>query len=393
MNLNQRYDYCLIGGGLQAGLISLALAKLQPRCRLLLIEKNQGLAGNHTWSSHESDIPASCREWMGLVPVTRWPRYLVRMDGYERVVELGYQSIRSDQFGSVLQQLFAESISFHLLTETAAQPLDANRLVLTSGEQAGREISADCLIDCRGPVTDPLAAGQGYQKFFGWEVELSSDWRFPLPIVMDGTSRQLDGFRFTYVLPFSDRRILLQDTWFSNQPLCDVAAGARQLRDYLAQHGQADFRILREEHGCLPMPFRGPSESGDPVLAAGYRGGWFHAATGYSMPLAVRVADAIARAPAVQASLAISRLKKEHQFQNQFARFLNRMLFCLVKPEARRQIFERFYRTLPESLISRFYAHTFTRADAVRLLLGRPPGGLTPFQFLQSFLQSRRSTR
>jgi lycopene beta-cyclase len=389
MTLNQRYDYCLIGGGLQAGLISLALAKLQPQCRLLLIEKNQRLAGNHTWSSHQSDIPANCRAWMGQVPVTQWPRYLVRLDGYERVVELGYQSIRSEQFGLFLQQLFAGSKAFHLLTETAAQPLDANRLILTSGERAGREVSADCVIDCRGPLNDPQADGQGYQKFFGWEVELPSDWKLPLPIVMDTTSRQLDGFRFTYVLPFTDRRILLQDTWFSNQPICDPAEGARQLRNYLAQYGHGDFLVVREEHGCLPMPFFSQSESGDQVLTAGYRGGWFHAATGYSMPLAVRVADTIARVPAVQANLAISRLKKKHQFQTQFARFLNRMLFCLVKPEARRQIFERFYRTLPESLISRFYAHTFTPADALRLLLGRPPGGLTPFQFLQSY----RSTR
>lgn len=389
MILDNQFDYCLIGGGLQAGLIALALAKHQPNASLLLIEKNSRLGGNHTWSCHQTDIPKSCESWFSSIPATKWPRYLVRINGYQRVVDIGYQSIYSGDFSQHINRLFETSSQSTLLLETSGTPIDKNRVLLEPNSNAGTEIRAKCILDCRGPEVrqggSSSVGGRGYQKFFGWEVELNKDWREEIPIVMDVGSPQEDGFRFTYVLPFSSRRILLQDTWFSNHPKCDVQAGSEQLRDYLAKHGYNHFKIVREEHGCLPMPYIVSPTDKQLAIAVGYRGGLFHAATGYSMPLAVRVAETIARAPASEAHRAVAQLKKQNRFQSCFARFLNRMLFRLVKPQARHQIFDRFYRTLPESVISRFYSHTFSQLDAMRLVAGRPPSGLTPIQFLKSY--------
>jgi lycopene beta-cyclase len=56
---------------------------------------------------------------------------------------------------------------------------------------------------------------------------------------------------------------------------------------------------------------------------------------------------------------------------------LNRMLFRAGEPAARHRVFRRFY-GLAEPLIERFYAARPTRADRIRLLVGRPPVPVLP---------------
>ena len=69
-------------------------------------------------------------------------------------------------------------------------------------------------------------------------------------------------------------------------------------------------------------------------------------------------------------------LARNHERQARFCRLLNWLLFCAYPQGERWQVLQRFYR-LPEATIRRFYALDLTLADRARLLLGRPPGGLS----------------
>ncbi|HEY0713964.1 MAG TPA: lycopene cyclase family protein, partial [Polyangia bacterium] len=59
-----------------------------------------------------------------------------------------------------------------------------------------------------------------------------------------------------------------------------------------------------------------------------------------------------------------------------FARRLNRLMFRAVAPEDRWGMLSRFYR-LPEACIERFFALESTPLDEARILLGRPPRGVS----------------
>ncbi|WP_234696594.1 lycopene cyclase family protein, partial [Pseudomonas cannabina] len=88
------------------------------------------------------------------------------------------------------------------------------------------------------------------------------------------------------------------------------------------------------------------------------RAGLFHCTTGYSLPYAVRLADWIAEQPVLNADTLARGIRDfaRHQWQQQgFYRLLNRMLFLAGRPQDRWQVMQRFY-SLPEGLISRFYA-------------------------------------
>lgn len=386
-NAHLSLDYILVGGGLQSGLMALAIRHHQPHARVVIIELGSKLAGNHTWSFHASDVPAQSAAWVDPLVESRWPGYEICVGGRKRTVKLEYLSISSPHFASVVTQKL-EGNACQVWTDATAVELSGNHVTLSDG----RQLEATAVIDNRGPSrVDLQSYSGGFQKFWGFEVELSSDWPLANPIVMDDRIDQTDGFRFIYTLPLHRRRVLVEDTRFSNSPSIDRDECFNKVRCYLAELGCSDWRIVREETGVLPMPTGGPLPgSGLPKLAGGYRGGWFHAATGYSFPLAVAVAEIVAKTPIAELADTLQRFGNEHAGRARFARFLNRLLFDLVKPQTRYQIFRRFYQVLDEPRIARFYAHRFTRFDALRIVVGIPPRGLRPLNFFRRLAASRK---
>ena len=216
----------------------------------------------------------------------------------------------------------------------------------------------------------------GFQKFFGLEIAFERAHSLGDPILMDASVEQPDGFRFFYVLPLGASRLLVEDTRFSLEPRMSAEAARTAALAYASRFGRI-LRVLREEHGVLPMPWKSTHEApqGSP-LVGGYRGGWFNPATGYSMPAAIRLALHIAdRAPHSVFDDAFARLCREHEKQARFGERLNWLLFHGFQPHEMWRVFERFYR-LPDALIHRFYAMQLSRANRARILLGRPPKGL-----------------
>jgi len=374
------YDYVLVGGGLQAGLLVMAIVHYQPAANVLLLEKNDRLFGNHTWSFHLGDVSSEW-SWLRMLPMHQWPAYTVHFPGFDRRVDLPYGSTSSRQFESAIEQVVQQRGHLEIRKSETVSELGSSRVLTTGGE----EFRGKNVIDCRGQAPSTIA-GAGFQKFYGLEIELDEDWPDRLPVLMDANVDQSDGFRFLYVLPFTRRRVLVEDTRFSDSNSLLKADSLEQIKAFLERRSVSKWRVLREEEGCLPMPFTSAFKpTASDQLAGGFAGGWFHAATGYSFPLAARFADVVASATPHSVHQRVLQLAKENRFQSSFSRFLNRLLFRLVSPKRRSEVFRRFYNALPNTTIERFYAHTFTKTDAARILFGRPPRGLTPVRFLQSF--------
>ena len=116
-------------------------------------------------------------------------------------------------------------------------------------------------------------------------------------------------------------------------------------------------------------------EGRESVPRSGMRAALFHPTTGYSLPHAVRLADAVAASSELSSSAlrALTRGHSREAWRRQsFFRLLNRMLYRGAEPGSRYRVLEHFYR-LPEDLIGRFYAGRLTVWDKLRVLTGRPP--------------------
>jgi len=359
------FDYVLIGGGLQSGLLALALSHRQPRARVAVVEVVDRLGGNHTWSFHAADVPQEAAGLVEPLVVASWPGYEVRFPGRVRVVPSRYATITSERFDAVVRAALKER-GGELRLRSRAVEVGAASVELSSGEQ----LHGRCVIDSRGPRE--AAYGCGYQKFFGLEVETDEPWPDRLPVVMDATVPQADGFHFVYALPLTARRVLVEDTYFSDSPILDQTAARAVIERHLAAR-VSGWRVVREESGVLPMPWQSAPAPPSAALVGGYAGGWFHPATGYSFPVALRLALAVAAVSPECARGAVDALAGRLGPRWRFARFLNFLLFRLVSPDARWQVFARLYRTLPPAVLERFYSLEFSAADAMRMVVGRPP--------------------
>jgi lycopene beta-cyclase len=137
--------------------------------------------------------------------------------------------------------------------------------------------------------------------------------------------------------------------------------------------------VLGEEEGVLPVALGGDIEAhwrrAEERTLSGLRAALFHPSTGYSLPDAAALADAICGLRVIDAP-SVARLVRERSVrlwhERAFFRLLNRMLFRASRPGERYRVIERFY-GLPEPLIARFYAAKLTGLDKVRILSGKPP--------------------
>ena len=388
MNVAERFDHVIVGGGLQGCLLAHAIAHHRPEARVVLVEQAADICGNHTWSFHESDIPQPARVWFDPLVAHRWPGYLVRFPGLSRRVGIPYATITSAGLREATHRLAAGAggqAGRAVLVVRSGEPCEIvspTRVRLGSGPTIDGTV-----IDCRGRAASPgLSRGVGYQSFIGHEYRIGRRWPAVEPTVMDVREDQACGFEFLYELPFGPDHVLLEYTRFSEEPACDETRAEAFIAARLAEAGVDAPERVRTERGCLPMPYAAPTRTTSLSVAGGYAGGWYHAATGYSMPLAARFADIVARAAPDRVAAELAVATADDSLRRGFTRFLNRLLFCLVKPADRWKIFRRFYRVLPEERIARFYAHRFTVADAARIVIGQPPSGLAPIRFARSFL-------
>jgi len=364
-------DALIVGGGLASSLIALRLKRARPALKIIVLEREHRIGGEHTWSHFATDVSPAISEWMGPLIVHDWPGYDVRFPAHRRTLPTHYRAITSARLHAVMSELLGEDA--WLGVEASEVKAESVRLV------DGRRLAAPLVIDARGPRRSSHLA-LGWQKFLGQEVRLAAPHGLTRPIVMDATVAQLDGYRFLYVLPMGADRMLIEDTRYSDGPALDRGQLAHDIAAYAAAQGWQIAEILREEVGVLPIALAGDiyaywDEPGAPAADAGMRAALFHPTTGYSLPDAARQAEAIAALPRLTTAAvraAIIQMSKTAWKDRAFYRLLNRMLFRAARPTLRYKVLERFYR-LPVPLIERFYAAEATLGDKLRILSGKPP--------------------
>ena len=283
----------LAGGGLANCLIALRLCQRRPDVRLTLIEAHDRLGGNHLWSFHDSDLTADQRREMEALVVARWPHQEVRFPSLERRLDTGYNSIRSPRLAEVVGETLAAAGHRVLLGATITD-LDARSVTLADGER----LEAELVLDGRG-ARPSQHLSLAYQKFVGLHLELDRPHELDGPILMDATVEQRDGYRFLYTLPLGDRRLLVEDTRYADEPDLDHDELRTEIRDYATTAGWGPREVVHEEHGVLPIVLGGDvrrywSEAPPGVPSVGLRALLFHPTTGYSLPEAVRLAVSIA---------------------------------------------------------------------------------------------------
>ena len=363
-------DLILVGGGLANGLLALRLRQQRPDLRLLVLEQGDTLGGNHTWSYHEHDLTPAQHRWLEPMVGKRWPGYEVIFPDLQRRLGSGYASIFSERFHRYLMSELSDGVRLR----TTVASVEPQRVRLASGDI----LQAGAVIDGRG-VRRSAQLALGFQKFLGQELRLQQPHGLQVPIIMDASVAQKDGYRFVYVLPLSVDSLLIEDTYYADGDAVAPETLRANIQRYAEGRGWAIREVLREEQGVLPIVLSGDIaafwDESRGVPQSGLSAALFHPTTGYSLPDAVRLADHLVALDRWDAGSLFAAIRDYSTLQwrrRGFFRLLNRMLFMAGPADRRWAVMQRFYR-LREPLIQRFYAAELTAWDRLRIVSGKPP--------------------
>lgn len=365
-------DVAIVGAGLAGGLIALALKARHPSLDVRLIDAAETVGGNHVWSFFGSDVAKRDRWIVERLVAHGWRQYDVAFPAHSRTLDQTYYSIESRRLDAEVRRVLPPQA---LILGRKVLAVSATAAVFADGDR----VEAKGVIDARG-AGDLSALSCGWQKFVGQELRLSRPHGCPRPVVMDATVKQIDGYRFVYVLPFAEDRVFVEDTYYSTSSELNRRAIVQRIERYAEARDWVTTEVMHEEAGVLPVAMGGDFDAywrsgGAKTPKAGMRAGLFHPTTGYSLPDAIRLAAMLAeRTDFAGADLhdATYRMARDAWDARGFYRMLDTMLFKAAEPDERYRVLERFYRLAPD-LIGRFYAGQSTMADKARILTGRPP--------------------
>ena len=367
-------DLIIMGGGLAGGLCALALKQRRPELSVTLVDRDVALGGNHVWSFFDSDIAAEDRHLVNPFIVQRWACNAVRFPKLKRTFDTGYNSMSSERFDRELRARLdpASIVTGEIISAT---PTSVRR-------EGGKQLEAAAVLDARGLAAAPPGLSCGWQKFVGQMLKVDGGHGLTVPIIMDASVDQTDGYRFVYCLPFDEDRVFVEDTYYERNADLDERKLSQRIGDYAAAQGWNEHRVVHQEKGVLPVVQSGDFDTfwpeRDSVARAGAKGGFFHPLTSYSVPEAVRFATWLAEAMPMggeQLSQQTRARARKIWKRTAFDRALARMLFHAADPPQRYKIMQHFYR-LPEGLIERFYAGKSTFIDRARILIGTPPASI-----------------
>ena len=278
------FDYIIIGNGL-AGL-KLALALSQDsyfnKKKICLIDKVKKNQNDKTWCFWENDEG----NWDDVVS-NSWTTGLFHSGQNSLLLNLKpyvYKKIRSIDFYNYVIKKIEQNQNFTFIFDEVLEIQNSNTLRIKGKTQ---EYFCEHVFDSRLPqeysnVTDNFT--RIFQHFKGWVIEAESDIFDPETFtMMDYRIKHDNDTTFTYVLPFTKRKALVEFTFFTPYTV-ESKLYDKYLKSYISSIIKTDgYNILEQESGNIPMtnfPFHKFNSAG--VTKIGTGGGWVKASTGYS---------------------------------------------------------------------------------------------------------------
>lgn len=398
-------DVIIVGGGLAGGLTALRLSQLHPDKKVLLLERESKLGGNHTWSFHESDLRAleasevektdEPELWLKPLISKSWNSHEVRFPKHDRIIENRYHSIRSDHFHKTLTNLLGRSVRLNCdirrITDFEVETSDGVIL------RAPLVINASGILPSQQTENTFAGTGCGWIKSLGFDLKLKKPHGLNRPLLVDAKVPQMDGCRYFSYFPWDETRIFIKETFLSASSSLNHQRITRSIKAYAERAGWEIEDVERIEESHMPLPlyaltydlpsteaveFDGEDFTDQSPVCISTGSGWFHSATSDSLPDAVRIADFICgleqlRTGPVRADL--RKFRYDWIDQQRFYRLINRLMFRAAEPSLRYQVLERFY-GLKNDVVERYFAGTTSRTDRTKILGYKPivrPGRAT----------------
>ncbi len=280
--MQKSFDYIIIGGGL-AGLqlaLNFGRDRFFEQKTIAVIDPDQKTENDKTWCFWEQGET----EWDEIVTKS-WKKGIFR--SAEKDIDLilepyAYKMLRSIDFYNYVKDKLLNSPNIVFIKD------EINSIDKPSSKAYGKKHTYNVLhvFDSRIPedYTMDSQSIKIFQHFKGWMVNTEDPVFDPSVFtMMDFRLKYKDSTSFTYILPISNTRALVEFTFFTPY-LTEEAIYDEQLEKYFSEILKIkNYSITETEHGVIPMtdfPFHRDSNSR--ITKIGTGGSWVKGSTGYS---------------------------------------------------------------------------------------------------------------
>ncbi len=286
------YDFIIAGGGVSGLSLAYRLAHSRLNGSILVIER-EGLHDRDHCISFWAQPPAPFER----ILLRSWRQLQIRSEGDDLTLALGdygYHLLRRADFSLFIAEDLAACgrVEFLKGTVKAIEDSDEGARVRVDGADYRGKWVFDSRFQIGELKPDPRQGVTLWQHFRGWEIETQYPAFDPqLPTLFDFRLPQKSELRFFYVLPFSERRALVEYVLLSledmDQPLRDYIETTLSIRDY---------RIVSKEGGVTPLTSASfPRRVGKHVMTIGIAGGRVKPSSGYAFSRIQKDAEAVVR--------------------------------------------------------------------------------------------------
>ena len=218
-----------------------------------------------------------------------------------------------------------------------------------------------------------------FQHFKGWEVETEKPVFTPDSFtMMDYRIKYPDATAFTYILPFTEKKALVEYTFFSPF-LTEDKVYDEMLQQYFEKILKTkDFQIKSTETGVIPMTdFPFDKANTEQITKIGTGGGWVKPSTGYSFKNTEKRIEKIIE------NIKSGKLPGENLINNKFRKYDAIFLDVLAQNNQKgEEIFTKFYNKNSPQDIFRYLDEETSVSEDLKIMLS-----LYSFDFVTSFFR------
>lgn len=284
--MKKQYDYIIAGAGC-AGMSLLMRLFSDPffaSKKILVVESTDKVDNDRTWCFWEKqpDLfePIVHHQWEKLDFYSNHYSTELAIDPYR------YKMIKGFDFYQYVKTSVATAPNIEWRKATVKKLIESTAQ-MTAGIELfdGESIYAEYVFSSIlfEPIQTKPNEYHFLQHFKGWEIKTTSDcFDSSRAVFMDFRVGQEAGTTFMYVLPTSSNTALVEYTLFTEE-LIEDAAYNNALKKYISETLQiADYEILHEEKGIIPMTTKQFPYAKGRNIFIGIAGGQAKASSGYA---------------------------------------------------------------------------------------------------------------
>jgi lycopene beta-cyclase len=315
--VSRDYDYVIVGAG-AAGL-HLVLAMNEDvffnSKKILIIEKSQKNTNDKTWCFWEKGEG----KWDDII-TQLWNKSKFITHSKSTALDLGeyrYKMIRAIDFYTMAKKKIQSAPNIDWVNDEVSRIKQSspNEIVTPTKIFTAKHVF-DSRID-----PDFFTGGNKHinllQHFKGWVIETKEETFDPDSFtMMDFSIKYPKSTSFTYILPYSSKKALVEFTFFSPFTVTDHDYD-HYLKEYVNKHlDTKGFSIVEEEKGTIPMsnyPFFQLNNKF--ITKIGTAGSWVKSSSGYSFKNAERYSKKIID------NIKLGELPSNLLFKNRFKKY------------------------------------------------------------------------